>query len=155
MMLVLITPALNEAAFIGTVVDQAVAAGYPVVVVDDGSTDRTALVAREAGATVLRQPFNLRVGAALRADALVMGEVDKCSTYRYRQHNNSKVSLRVRMADTATGESFWQGGIVIDDMGLPHEVATRGITLLLDQLASRTRAARPKKDDSMKRLFKQ
>lgn len=106
-------------------------------------------------AGILLKKDILRVGAALRADALVMGEVDKCSTYRYRQHNNSKVSLRVRMADTATGESFWQGGIVIDDMGLPHEVATRGITLLLDQLASKTRAARPKKDDSMRRLFKQ
>lgn len=49
MKVVLITPALNEAASIGTVVDQAVAAGYPVVVVDDGSTDRTGAIAREAG----------------------------------------------------------------------------------------------------------
>jgi GT2 family glycosyltransferase len=33
-----------------------------VVVVDDGSTDRTAAVAAEGGATVLSLPFNLGIG---------------------------------------------------------------------------------------------
>jgi glycosyltransferase involved in cell wall biosynthesis len=37
-----------------------------VVVIDDGSSDATIDVAREAGATVLRHPFNLGVGAAVR-----------------------------------------------------------------------------------------
>jgi glycosyltransferase involved in cell wall biosynthesis len=37
-----------------------------VVVVDDGSTDRTADVAAAGGATVLRLPFNLGIGGALR-----------------------------------------------------------------------------------------
>jgi glycosyltransferase involved in cell wall biosynthesis len=37
-----------------------------VVVVDDGSVDRTAAVARAAGATVLTLPFNLGIGGALR-----------------------------------------------------------------------------------------
>jgi glycosyltransferase involved in cell wall biosynthesis len=37
-----------------------------LVVVDDGSRDRTAAVAEEAGARVLRLPFNLGVGAAVR-----------------------------------------------------------------------------------------
>ena len=39
----------------------------PVVVVDDGSTDDTAVVAEHAGATVLRQVPNAGKGAALRA----------------------------------------------------------------------------------------
>lgn len=37
-----------------------------VVVVDDGSTDSTAQVAREGGATVLSLPYNLGIGGALR-----------------------------------------------------------------------------------------
>jgi glycosyltransferase involved in cell wall biosynthesis len=38
-----------------------------VVVVDDGSTDRTAERARSAGAAVIQLPFNLGVGGAMRA----------------------------------------------------------------------------------------
>jgi glycosyltransferase involved in cell wall biosynthesis len=41
-----------------------------VVVVDDGSVDGTADVARAAGARVLRLPFNVGVGGALRAGLL-------------------------------------------------------------------------------------
>jgi glycosyltransferase involved in cell wall biosynthesis len=37
-----------------------------VVVIDDGSTDATAKVAKAAGATVLSLPFNLGIGGALR-----------------------------------------------------------------------------------------
>jgi len=37
-----------------------------VVVVDDGSTDNTAQIAEDCGATVLRLPFNLGVGGAMR-----------------------------------------------------------------------------------------
>jgi glycosyltransferase involved in cell wall biosynthesis len=40
--------------------------GADVVVVDDGSTDRTGHRARAAGATVLSLPFNLGVGGAIR-----------------------------------------------------------------------------------------
>jgi glycosyltransferase involved in cell wall biosynthesis len=41
--------------------------GTDVLVVNDGSTDRTAQVAREAGAMVLDLPMNLGVGGAMRA----------------------------------------------------------------------------------------
>ena len=37
-----------------------------MLVIDDGSTDDTAALARAAGATVLSHPFNLGVGAAVR-----------------------------------------------------------------------------------------
>ena len=40
---------------------------YDVIVVDDGSTDGTARVARDAGAQVLTLPFNLGIGGAVQA----------------------------------------------------------------------------------------
>ncbi|MDQ1519751.1 MAG: hypothetical protein QOI55_824 [Actinomycetota bacterium] len=40
---------------------------FDIVVVDDGSTDATAVVARAAGALVVQLPFNLGVGGAVRA----------------------------------------------------------------------------------------
>ena len=65
-MIVALIPAFNEAPRIGAVV-LAVRAHVPVLVVDDGSTDRTAEVAREAGASVIEQRPNQGKGAALRA----------------------------------------------------------------------------------------
>jgi glycosyltransferase involved in cell wall biosynthesis len=58
--------AYNEAAVIARVVGEVKRAGYRVVTVDDGSRDETAAVAREAGAVVLKHPFNLGQGAALQ-----------------------------------------------------------------------------------------
>ncbi|MFK4791264.1 glycosyltransferase family 2 protein [Microbacterium sp. ZW T5_56] len=64
-----IVPAWNEARGVADTVReiQAVDAAYDVVVVDDGSSDRTAAVSRAAGAEVLVLPFNLGVGGAMRA----------------------------------------------------------------------------------------
>ena len=95
----------------------------------------------------------LRVGADLKADALVMGQVDRCSTYKYRQHNNSRVALQVRMTDTATGEPIWQGSISLDDAGMPHEVAERGIRLLLDQVMSKLEGASSGKKSARRRII--
>lgn len=65
--LLVIVPALNEEGAIGAVVaDARRALAATVVVVDDGSTDATGETARAAGAVVLRHPFNLGVGGAVR-----------------------------------------------------------------------------------------
>lgn len=61
-------PAWNEAASISEVVAE-IRGELPetdVLVIDDGSTDDTALAARRAGAAVVRLPFNLGVGGARR-----------------------------------------------------------------------------------------
>ena len=63
---VVVVPAFNEASTVAGVVDAILSAGLPVVVVDDGSADETARIARDAGAVVLELPFNLGVGGALR-----------------------------------------------------------------------------------------
>ncbi|MBN9178518.1 MAG: glycosyltransferase family 2 protein [Microbacterium sp.] len=63
-----IVPAWNEERNVGTTVHEILDADprYHVAVVDDGSTDATAKVAADAGATVLSLPFNLGVGGAMR-----------------------------------------------------------------------------------------
>ena len=62
----IVIAAYNESRVIGAVVAELRAAGYPVVVVDDGSADGTAAAAAGAGATVVRHPVNLGQGAALQ-----------------------------------------------------------------------------------------
>lgn len=67
--LLVVVPAWNEAGSVGGVVRD-VRAAVPqaqCLVVDDGSTDGTAELARAAGARVLRLPYNLGVGGAMRA----------------------------------------------------------------------------------------
>jgi glycosyltransferase involved in cell wall biosynthesis len=63
-----IIPAYNEAEVIGKVVTSVVEQGiaYEVIVVDDGSHDETAEVARQAGARVVRHPYNIGNGAAVK-----------------------------------------------------------------------------------------
>ena len=62
----IVIAAYNEARMIGTVVADVRAAGYPVIVVDDGSIDTSSNLAATAGATVVRHPINLGQGAALQ-----------------------------------------------------------------------------------------
>lgn len=69
-----VVPAYNEAGNIATTIERLGAtigqtidpSDFEVLVVDDGSTDETALVAQEAGARVLRQGRNQGKGAAIR-----------------------------------------------------------------------------------------
>jgi glycosyltransferase involved in cell wall biosynthesis len=63
-----IIPAFNEAeALPGTLAElRAVRPDLHIVVVDDGSADDTAGVARRAGVEVLSLPYNLGIGGALR-----------------------------------------------------------------------------------------
>lgn len=63
-----IIPAYNEEQTIKKVVEEIDLVHPPVeaVVIDDGSTDCTADVARETGVTVLSLPFNLGIGGAVQ-----------------------------------------------------------------------------------------
>lgn len=67
---VVIVPALDEASTIASVIRVARRAGVgPVLVVDDGSTDTTGVIAERAGAEVLRLPQNRGKGGAVAAGA--------------------------------------------------------------------------------------
>jgi glycosyltransferase involved in cell wall biosynthesis len=63
-----IIPAYNESAAISAVVDELrrTAPWREVIVVDDGSSDDTAIRADAAGARVLRHPYNIGNGAAVK-----------------------------------------------------------------------------------------
>jgi hypothetical protein len=63
-----VVPALDEEESLPAILAETreVAPGYDVLVVDDGSRDRTAEVAAAHGVPVVRHPFNLGVGGALQ-----------------------------------------------------------------------------------------
>ncbi|HET6829892.1 MAG TPA: glycosyltransferase family 2 protein [Solirubrobacterales bacterium] len=67
--LLAIVPAYNEEGMIARVVRDIDrhAPDFNVLVVDDGSVDSTAKEAEEAGAIVLRHPFNLGIGGAMQS----------------------------------------------------------------------------------------
>jgi len=80
-----LVPALNEEGTIASVVAElrAYDAELEILVVDDGSHDRTAEVARAAGARVLRLPFNLGIGGAVQTG------------FRYAFENDFELAVRV------------------------------------------------------------
>jgi len=80
-----IVPAYNEAEAIGSTVAaiQRWAPDFDVLVVDDGSADQTAALARAAGARVLRMPYNLGIGGGMQAG------------YVYAKENGYEVAVQV------------------------------------------------------------
>jgi glycosyltransferase involved in cell wall biosynthesis len=113
----LVVPALNEESTVGTVVSAGGSLGYDICVIDDGSSDRTAERAAEAGARVLRMPVNLGVGGALRCgfrwalsqDYDVVVQVDADG-----QHDPAEVkallsALHENQADMVVGSRFASG----------------------------------------------
>ncbi len=83
---IIVIPAFNEARTIAEVVRGASKFADRVIVVDDGSRDETGILAKEAGALVVRHAVNRGVGAAigtgieaavrLGADAVVTMDAD-------------------------------------------------------------------------------
>jgi glycosyltransferase involved in cell wall biosynthesis len=97
-----IIPAHDEESTVGEVVRAVAALGLPALVVDDGSTDATTAVAEAAGATVVRLPVNLGVGAALRAGfkyAAARGHHRVIQVDADLQHDPSSIPALLAAAD--------------------------------------------------------
>ena len=93
-----VVPAYNEADTVGGVVGGLLeqCPEFDVLVIDDGSTDSTSRCAEDAGARVIRHPFNLGIGGAVQSGFQYAREHD----YRYviqvdgdGQHDASQISL--------------------------------------------------------------
>src|ERR1700741_3578050 len=82
--LTVIIPAFNEAAGIAGVLDELTRECgdflTTVIVVDDGSSDETARLARERGAVVVQHPVNLGYGASLKS-GLRQAETSHVATF--------------------------------------------------------------------------
>jgi len=115
-----IVPAYNEEHTVGRVIEeiQAFDPGFAIVVVDDGSTDRTALVAERVGVQVLRLPFNLGIGGAVQTGyqyALDNGFEVAVQVDGDGQHNPHEIARLVDpilegKADMVVGTRFAEGG---------------------------------------------
>jgi glycosyltransferase involved in cell wall biosynthesis len=81
----IVIPAHNEESVIGQVLDQLhnLADFLEIIVVDDGSTDNTIAIAIEHGARIVRHPYNIGNGAAVKSgirettgDVIVLMDAD-------------------------------------------------------------------------------
>jgi glycosyltransferase involved in cell wall biosynthesis len=114
-----IVPAFNEERNVGRVLDElrAIDPGLDVVVVSDGSTDRTAEVASARGAYVIRLPFNLGIGGAVQTGFRYAWEEGYELAVRLDgdgQHDPGELPLLVAPvvageADLAVGSRFVEG----------------------------------------------
>lgn len=68
----IIIPAFNEAESIPKIIERILETNkdYEIIVVDDGSEDATAEMAEQAGAQVIRNPYNIGNGASVKTGCL-------------------------------------------------------------------------------------
>lgn len=131
-------PALNEAAVIADVL-ASLAKVHPVkdiVVVDDGSRDGTARIARQAGANVVSHAINLGVGAAMGTafkyavergyDAVIQFDGDG----QHRPEHIAELIAASAHADIVIGSRFAKGG------SYKSSAARRGIQRFIAVVAS-------------------
>lgn len=137
-----IIPGLNVAQHVGKVVKRVPMQEVDtVLVVDDGSTDNTFEVARQAGAEVVRHASNQGVGAAIRTgisyarkhgyDAVVI--LNAIGKYDPADLGTLLAPLRAGEADLVQGSRFLEGG---SHHGIPFKrrVGTRGYSLVFSTL---------------------
>jgi glycosyltransferase involved in cell wall biosynthesis len=118
--LLILIPAFNEEGAIERVVREVrqVMGDTPVVVVDDCSTDSTALLARRAGARVLPLPFHLGLGGAVQAGYRLAFELGYRHVIRIDgdgQHDPADIpkvyqALRTSSCQMVIGSRFVDGG---------------------------------------------
>lgn len=125
-----VVPAYNEAATVVRVIDELHehAPEFDVLVVDDGSTDDTGALARAAGATVLRHPFNLGIGGAVQSGfvfALDNGYDRMVQVDGDGQHLADQISTLTATLDANREIDIVCGSRFLTDQGYPAPVSRR------------------------------
>ena len=110
----IVMPAFNEEAVIAEVLSEVFATnpGISVLVVDDGSKDKTSEISKQMGAIVATLPYNLGVGGAMRVGfnyAMANGFENVVQVDADGQHNPADVVRLVaelKNADLVLGARF-------------------------------------------------
>lgn len=114
---IIVIPAYNEQSAIGDVVRSAMKVADRVLVVDDGSSDRTGEIAAAAGATVVRHPVNRGLGGALgtgiegalRLGADLIATMDADGQHRPEDAKRAMDRLTEGDADFVIGSRMLEG----------------------------------------------
>jgi glycosyltransferase involved in cell wall biosynthesis len=125
-----VVPAYNESATVASVVGalHREAPEFDVLVIDDGSTDDTAQRAEDAGARVVRLPFNLGIGGAVQAGFVYahehgydrMAQVDGDGQHDAAQLARLDEAMNDRPVDMVCGSRFLSA-----DLKYPAPVSRR------------------------------
>lgn len=136
-------PAFNEESTIGAVVDEIPSSingidTMQILVIDDGSTDKTAQIARKKGAVILQNP-HLGLASSFRLGlqkALEMGADVIVNTDADLQYNQKQIALLVKpivenMADMVLGSRF-KGHIESMPLAkrIGNQLATKAVSMV-------------------------
>lgn len=107
MKIVVTLTALNEAKNIETIITHVLSSGYDCILVDDGSTDETPVLAADLGAKVIRHVMNLGQGyavltsfkAALEEDCDIIIEMDADG-----QHDPAQIPIFIEKMETTKAD---------------------------------------------------
>jgi dolichol-phosphate mannosyltransferase len=144
--IIAIAPAYNEEQKIGSVVGRTPRDVVDeILVVDDGSVDRSAEVARELGATVLAMGSTVGVGAALRAGyAYAVKEGYDVAVVMAGNNKDAPEEIPTLLdpiaqgrADFVQGSRFLKKDRSFGDMPVYRRIATRVHPLLFSLVARR------------------
>jgi len=149
MKVVVYLPALNEAETLGAVLDSIPTRlsgvdAIRTIVVDDGSTDDTGVIARRHGATVVRHGRNLGTGrtfvsgvsAALRAGADIIVSMDADGQFRGEDVARLIAPIREGRADVALCSRFADGNLV-GAMSWPKKAGNTMLTRAVSWIAGK------------------